>query len=421
MLEEFLSRLREASWAPHAGQLEYLKNAARFRVLACGRRWGKTDAAAADAAVRAFGGKESRQIAIAPTLAQARIIFERIKWMLGAAGIIFAHVYSPYPSLRIHEANDKNSRIIHVVDARSGHEAKNLRGDGADHILVDEAAFISESLVTEVAMPMLAANNGRMTLISTPRGRNFFHRFFAMGERAENEFWSRRSPTSENALVSPEFLELQRCLLTEAAFKTEYEAEFLDSSSAVFKRQAIDEALSAPIVPFGPVAVGIDWARYQDMTAVVAVRGRPSRAEVILVETFNGQRWSNIVARAAALASEARPNVIVCDGTGVGDATTEQFQHEILGIPVDPFTFSRSSKTTIIERLVWMLERNALRLPADVELIRQLENFEAHDDETGTKFGAAPGFHDDIVCALAMACQALEKTSGATMMGKERK
>ncbi|MER3461677.1 MAG: hypothetical protein C4342_01190, partial [Armatimonadota bacterium] len=82
MSKQFFRRLAKAGWVPHPGQRAYLDSQARFRVLACGRRWGKTDASAADMARRVFLSRRSRQIAIAPTLAQARIVFERMKWML---------------------------------------------------------------------------------------------------------------------------------------------------------------------------------------------------------------------------------------------------------------------------------------------------------------------------------------------------
>jgi hypothetical protein len=45
-MTSFLNQL-SPFWQPHAGQLEFLENPAKIKVLACGRRWGKTDACAA--------------------------------------------------------------------------------------------------------------------------------------------------------------------------------------------------------------------------------------------------------------------------------------------------------------------------------------------------------------------------------------
>lgn len=422
MLDAFLKKLAKAGWKPHKGQIEYLLSKARFRVLACGRRWGKTDAAAADIAYRITEKDSSRQIAIAPTLAQARIVFERVKWMLLAAGVLFTAVSTPYPTIRVHEGGNKKARILHVLDARSGHEAKNLRGEGAHHILMDEAAFVPESLITDVAMPMLAANHGRMTLISTPRGRNFFYRFFLMGQRGEKGFWSRQSPSIENPAVEREYLDLQREILTESAFRTEYEAEFLDSSSAVFSAEALDAALNAPIVPEGETIVGVDWARYRDTTGFVAVRGTMRRAEVFHVSQWSALRWSEQIARVSDLCAELNAKRLICDATGVGDPVTEQLREAMPDAHIEGFTFTRNSKREIIERLIWLLERQYLRLPANPELLREMEHFDGISDEQGNlRYSASSGFHDDLICALAMACSILPDFREGKIFGRMRR
>ncbi len=269
-------------------------------------------------------------------------------------------------------------------------------------------------------MPMLAATNGRMTLISTPRGRDFFYRLFAMGEREENEFWSRQSPSSENPHVSAEYLDLQQEILSKRAFRTEYCAEFLDSSSAVFGIDFLDAVLGLPSVEIGEVVFGIDWARCTDYTAAIAVRGTKERCEVIHVEAWNALRWSEQVLRVAHLAASLNVRRVICDVTGLGDPVTENLKKSAPQVAIDEFIFTRQSKTQIIDRLVWMLERECLRLPAHIDLLRQLENFERQPDEHGVKYEAAAGFHDDLVCALAMACSALPHGRNLGVLYKER-
>ena len=44
-MQEFLDWLSPI-WKPHPGQLAFLEAKAKTKVLACGRRWGKTDACA---------------------------------------------------------------------------------------------------------------------------------------------------------------------------------------------------------------------------------------------------------------------------------------------------------------------------------------------------------------------------------------
>lgn len=418
---DFLETLRKNGWSPHEGQLAYLKSDARFRVLACGRRWGKTDAAAAEITRQIATHSTGRQIAIAPTLAQARIVFDRVKCLLAMVGVTFSTVATPYPTLRVHDGSGKDAPMLHVFDARSGHEAKSLRGYGATHILIDEAAYIPESVITEVAMPMLAANDGRMTLISTPRGRSFFYRFYQMGVRAENGFWSRTSPSWENPLVSQEYIELQKEILSDRVFRTEYGAEFLDSNTTVFASDAIDSALQAVRNSIGPTVVGVDWARYADYTAAVAIKGTRNDASVVGVDRWSGMRWSRIVSNVAAFASAHGAGRVVCDVTGVGDPVTEQLRlalpnHSILG-----FRFTRTSKVEIVEHLVWMFERGSLSLPACPDLLRELEHFEAVSDETGgISYRASAGMNDDLVCALAMACSELPHSRELRVLTRSR-
>jgi hypothetical protein len=44
------------TWTAHPGQLAFLESTAKIKVLACGRRWGKTDACAAAIVASMLGG-----------------------------------------------------------------------------------------------------------------------------------------------------------------------------------------------------------------------------------------------------------------------------------------------------------------------------------------------------------------------------
>jgi hypothetical protein len=287
--------------------------------------------------------------------------------------------------------------------------------------LIDEAAFVPESLITEVAMPMLAANNGRMTLISTPQGRNYFYRMFLRGQAGEHDFWSRQSPSSENPRVGEQFLAIQREIISDRAYKTEYEAEFIDSQTAVFAVDAIDECLVAPRVERGPVYLGVDWARYHDFVGVVAVRGNRLRCEVVRADRWSGVRWSHSVQRVARIAAEVDARVVICDRTGAGDAPTESLATNLENLRVVSVPFTSQSKPAVIENLGALIEHARIRLTSEPALLAELENYEAKVGDTGhTKYSAAPGFNDDLVCALALACTELGHGDGVGIASRER-
>lgn len=54
-------------WEPHPSQRVWLENSSKTKVAACGRRWGKTEAAAIDASTLAIMHPGSVQMIVAPT------------------------------------------------------------------------------------------------------------------------------------------------------------------------------------------------------------------------------------------------------------------------------------------------------------------------------------------------------------------
>lgn len=399
-MESFLRRLAPV-WQPHEGQREFLLAKAPIQVLACGRRWGKTDACAVAALSRLLRPKPTRHILVAPTKDQATLLFDRLielaERLFKAEGraLVATIRRSPYPKLEIGP---------HVVTARSGHVPRALRGNEATHLVVDEAAYLPDSLIAEVLMPMLAATAGSMTLISTPHGKGLFWRLFRMGTLGEKGVWSRHAPTSEAPHISASFLETQRKLLSERAYRVEYMAEFMDAEGQVFRSAAV-EACTVPVVARSgrPALVGVDWARYTDYTAVAVLEGDRAEAGLVHLERFQGDSWAETVKRVAALVSKFPGAEVTCDNTGVGDPVVESLRASLPRHTVHGFTFTKSSKAPLIDNLVWLFDQGSLRIPPDPQLLRELEHFEAVHAGTGTRLEARGGYHDDLVIALALA------------------
>lgn len=405
-MKSFLNAL-EPVWTPHDGQRAFLTAPHKIRVLACGRRWGKTDACAAATLFALTRDSPTKHVLIAPTQDQAKLLFDRVaellerlleKWPFprGPSEERPKVSRTPYPKLTFGP---------HRVTARSGHLGRSLRGNEATHIVIDEAAFLAEEVITEVAMPMLATTNGELTMISTPRGMNHFWRFFHFGVEGQHGVWSRRAPSSESPLVSPEYLQVQRDLISERAFRTEYEAEFLDGKGRVFRTELIDAALTPRLeVGEGPFWIGVDWARYSDYTAVAVLAGTRDRAHLVEADRFHGLPWAEQVERVARLIERYPQASVLCDATGVGDPLVEQLQRRLSGCAIEGATFTAGFKAQLIDRLVWSFENQALRMEPNPELIRELSHFEWQPSRSGQgKLGASSGFHDDLVIALALA------------------
>lgn len=402
-------------WTPHAGQAEFLRSDARIRVLACGRRWGKTDACAAAIVGSILESQRSRHLIVAPTLDQARLLFDRVLQMIESVSSRLASIWpakglkprrTPYPSLKLGS---------HSVDARSGHVGRSLRGNEATNIVIDEAAFVPEDLITSVAMPMLATTDGSLTLISTPRGQNHFWRFFEMGQSAQHGVWSRRAPSSESPLVSPGFLQVQRELISERAYAVEYEAAFMDSEGRVFRTESIDRSLVYELSDIeGPVSIGIDWARYSDYTAVAVVRGTRSAAQVVECTRMQGIGWHEQLRAVAGQIQRHTGAEVNCDATGLGDPLLEMLQETLPERSIRGTVFTSQSKSALIDNLAWMFENGAIEMEPHPHLIRELQHFEARTADSGrTRLGAQAGFSDDMVIALALACIGLPHSAPA--------
>jgi hypothetical protein len=413
-METTLDRLRPI-WKPHDGQREFLLAASPFKVLACGRRWGKSDASAVTVIDALLRVARQRVLLLAPTLAQARIVFERAHELYAALaereGLPSPKVtQTPHPQIRAGP---------HRVVARSGHCGRFLRGTEADHLILDDAAFLPEELLTEVAMPMLATTGGTLTLLSTPCGKNHFWRFFSMGLRGEHGLWARHAPSHENPRVRPEFLALQRELISDRAFRVEYEAEFADSDSHVFSSESIGALFVPSLVGDGrgPVSIGIDWARSRDATAVVVLRGTRDGAVVERVEHLRGLGWRAQVERVAGLVNEFPGAEVLGDGTGVGDPVMEMLRELCPRHRLDQLLFTSTEKQRLVEDLAVMLDRGRLRSLAHPALQRELSHFSLLPSRSGApRYGASNGYHDDLVIALALAVRVLPISGGAGLV-----
>lgn len=356
-MEDFLTQLQPI-WQPHPGQYDFLISPAKIKVLACGRRWGKTDACAVQSLAALFREQPSKHLLIAPTQDQANLLFQRLRDLLEqfAPDEPIKSKLSPYPTLGFRH---------HRVAARSGHIPRALRGNEATHIVVDEAAYLPESLITEVAMPMLATTEGQMTLISTPHGKNHFWRFFEMGERGEHGIWSRRAPSVESCLT-PEL---------------------------------------APVEP--PYSIGVDWARYEDYTAVCVLAGDRSRAQLVKLIRFHDTTWTEAVERVAEIVLQYPRAGVWCDATGSGDPVLEQLKTVLPGHRIEGVIFTQKRKHELIDSLTWLFERSSLRMTPQPELLRELEHFEAEPTSRGGMRLAARSGHDDLVIALSLAAAQL--------------
>ena len=412
-----------STWTPHPGQRAVMEYDARFKVLAAGRRWGKTDLAANVAVRRALSDPGATIWWVAPTYQQANDYgFERIVDLLD-------------PALVVGEPKLTAPRQIDLVTGatisfRSAEREDALRGGGVDLLVVDEAGSVPGRAWTEELRPTLSDTLGDLLAIGTPKGRgSWFSRWFDRGQSPDPEdgaVASWRAPTKQNPHVPDSEVDAARRDMPDRVFRQEYLAEFTADGSAVFP--GVEAAVGEHTVPVDArevsgmddrdvFGIGVDFARQSNYTAIVVLAPDPD-GRVIYTERLRHTSWSRIQARVEDVAARYRPATVAVDAT----RDNKVVEDLATAVPhVAPVSFSASKKTTMVENLITRIEAGDVVLPVDGAaedsdaLLRELRQYEFDTTNRGNvRYHAPEHAHDDMVDALALAVEARRRTGPGT-------
>jgi hypothetical protein len=193
-----------------------------------------------------------------------------------------------------------------------------------------------------------------------------------------------------------------RRVLPDHVFRELYMAEASDDGSNPFGMEAIRRCIEEAEEHGDPVVYGVDLAKSHDYTAVV---GMDDEGRVVTCDRWQGP-WRETKRRLAGMLGET-PTLI--DSTGVGDPIVEDLQAE--GFLVEGFKFSSTSKQQIMTRLASAIQQTEVRF-SEAWLVEELESFEYEHTQSGFRYSAPEGLHDDGVCALALAVH--HRTAGVS-------
>jgi len=193
--------------------------------------------------------------------------------------------------------------------------------------------------------------------------------------------------------------------MPERVFRQEHLAEFVDDSGGVFAdvRDAVAE-YDLPVPPadaVGPFAMGVDFARFDDYTAIAILDGD---GRLVAFDRLRETTWHRIQRRIEDLAGEYGRVSIAVDSTRDNKIVADL---EDAGLSVEPVNFN-SAKERLIDNLALAIEGGEVTLSGDApELINELEVFEYDITDSGrVRYRAPSGFKDDAVDALALAVEA---------------
>jgi hypothetical protein len=393
----------------HKLQSDVTNHPARFKVLACGRRVGKSELGK-DLLINAALPTGQPYAYFAPTYRGVIEMWDRIKAAAHDA---------------IHKLNVQNKRITFLgggsIDFWSLDAIDGTRGHAYAGAVVDEAAQVGnlEYAWNEVIRPTLTDYKGWALFLSTPRGRDFFWQLYTRGQDPVNELWhSWQQPTSANPHIDAGEIELARDEMPERAFSQEYLAEFLEDGGAVFRNISACATLSPGIQPQPnhEYIFGVDWAKSHDFT-VIAVFDRTT-AQLVHIERFNQISWALQRGRLRTMYDLYKPRAIWAEENSIGGPNIEALQRD--GLPVRPFTTTAATKPPLIESLALAFEREQLRIINDPVLVGELQAYTLERLPSGRyRYNAPSGMHDDCVIATALAWHgATNRIGGGNIRGR---
>ena len=392
-------------YKPHPGQLDFHMSCARFRVLNCGRRWGKTIAGANEFIRQIWKqGKDIVGFAVAPTY-----------WHTQRQWSEFFNFCPPELIVSIHRADRhvilKGDRDVWF---KSAENPDSLRSQGVKVLWVDEGAQIAEEAWTLALRPALMDGKGIAFFTGTPRGHNWYFGLWTRGQDpSQTDYKSWSFPSASNPYLDPAEIVAFARDMPELAYRQEVLAEFLEDVGSVFR--GVDRIVKGSFQPFSKhkqYVMGADLAKLEDFTVlcVLDVAGH-----LCAFDRFSQVDWVLQRKRIVQLAQRYDARLLI-DSSGVGDPICDDLHRE--NIRVEGYKFTNATKKDLIENLSIMIENQQLTLPQVPELINELKMYGYKTTPSGNvQYGAPEGYHDDCVVALALAAWQLKHATPITGVG----
>jgi len=377
----------------HPSQAIVKAGAARYNVLACGRRWGKTYFKTRLLCETAISGVPAGYFA--PTYKLLREVFEECRTRLS-------------PIITSASLGDKVIRLMtggHIdfwtlEDPDAGRSRKYKRA------CIDEAGMVRnlDDVYNKAIRPTLTDYQGDLWISGTPKGKGAFHSMFVKGQDPSLSQWaSWQMPTSTNTTIPGLAQELAdaRAELPDRVYRQEYEAEFLEDAGGVFIGVA-DLLTSDGVAGPRPGAIGIDLAMTQDFTVLSALDGDGKQAGL---DRFNKIPWSQQIERIVRFVSTFPDYQVWVDASGGVNTIPEELTKALPNHDVHPFLFTSQSKGDLINHLATSIEGKRLSLLNDPVQTGELQAYEYTFNPRTRRvtMNAPQGMHDDMVVALALA------------------
>ena len=248
----------------HSRQSEVFHDDARYKVVAAGRRFGKSYLAAVTLFVEAAKTSKVRSDGvevdlsleevyyIAPTFEQGKKILWPLLKEIGHD--LIDQKYENTGTLTL-----LNGRRISIKGAD---RPDSLRGIGLSYVVLDEYAFMKEEVWEMIIRPALARVEGGALFIGTPDGKNHFYDLWAKAMASDDrDTWNAwHFKSIENPfLPQAEIFQAEQSMSTDR-FRQEMEASFEGGSGLVMTKDMFTTVDEVPAP--SDVYIAIDLAGF---------------------------------------------------------------------------------------------------------------------------------------------------------------
>ena len=262
----------------HPAQLEIFNSEARFKVVAAGRRFGKSRLAAWILLIKALQSDSKDVFYIGPPFKQSKDIMWAMLKELGDGLIMAAH---------------ENTAVLTLINGRKiylkgSDRPDTLRGVGLAYVVLDEYASMKPQVWEQIIRPTLADVQGGALFIGTPAGKNHFYDIYIDAMKQDDwDFFSFNS--TDNPFILNSEIDAAKSTMSTMSFRQEFEASFETFSGGIFKEEWFKEG---PEPEIGNYVIAIDPAGFEDIEKERnAKRSKLDETAIAVVKIYQDKWW----------------------------------------------------------------------------------------------------------------------------------
>ena len=261
-------------------QQEVFEDSSRFKVIAAGRRTGKSRLAAWKLIIEGLQCKRGHVFYVAPTQGQARDIMWQTLLEVGNPVIASSHI------------NNLQIKLVNgaTIALKGADRPETMRGVSLSFLCMDEYADMKPEVWEQILRPALADQKGDAMFIGTPMGRNHFYDLFQYASLSKDEQWKGWHFTSyDNPLLDKEEINAAKKSMSAFSFRQEFMASFEAAGGELFKEEHIKFCEEEP--DEGQFYIAVDLAGFAEVETATTKTNRLDQTSIAVVKAGTEGWW----------------------------------------------------------------------------------------------------------------------------------